>query len=162
MKLRTPSYLVLGMVRLGAKSGYAIKKATDISTRVFFRTSLAQVYPELGRLDAANLLTRREDPHGERSRSAYELTAKGDEALLGWLRSDRFADTQLRDEGLLRLFLADALPHEEQVVLVRRMRGGSWMASSKIMAIIRRCTVTSLSMSPALMRSQNSATWSPT
>jgi len=122
MKLRTPSYLVLGMVRLGAKSGYAIKKATDISTRVFFRTSLAQVYPELGRLDAANLLTRREDPHGERSRSAYELTAKGDEALLGWLRSDRFADTQLRDEGLLRLFLADALPHEEQVVLVRRMR----------------------------------------
>jgi len=29
MKLRPPSYLVLGMLRLGAKSGYAIKKATE-------------------------------------------------------------------------------------------------------------------------------------
>lgn len=45
MKLRPPSYLVLGMLRLGARSGYAIKKATDISTRVFFPTSLAQVIP---------------------------------------------------------------------------------------------------------------------
>src|SRR5207248_9293619 len=49
MKLRPPSYLMLGMVRLGAKSGYAIKKATDVSTRVFWPTSLAQVYPELAR-----------------------------------------------------------------------------------------------------------------
>ena len=122
MKLRPPSYLVLGMLRLGAKSGYAIKKATDLSTRVFFPTSLAQVYPELARLESDGLVTRREDPHGGRSRSAYELTARGEEALLAWLGSERFARTQLRDEGLLRLFFADALPHEDQIALVRRMR----------------------------------------
>jgi DNA-binding PadR family transcriptional regulator len=122
MKLRPSSYLVLGMLRLGAKSGYAIKKATDISTRVFFPTSLAQVYPELARLAGDGLATRREDPHGGRSRSAYELTNQGEEALAAWLRSERFAPTQLRDEGLLRLFLADALPHEDQIALVRRMR----------------------------------------
>ena len=122
MKLRPPSYLVLGMLRLGAKSGYAIKKATDISTRVFFPTSLAQVYPELARLESEGLVTRREDPHGGRSRSAYELTGRGHEALLAWLRSERFAPTQFRDEGILRLFFADALPHDDQVALVRRMR----------------------------------------
>lgn len=122
MKLRPPSYLVLGMVRLGAKSGYAIKKATDISTRVFFPTSLAQVYPELARLETAGLLARRDDPHGARSRSAYELTGKGEEALSAWLGSERFAATQLRDESLLRLFFADALPHEEQIALLRHMR----------------------------------------
>jgi DNA-binding PadR family transcriptional regulator len=121
-KLRPPSYLVLGMLRLGAKSGYAIKKATDISTRVFFSTSLAQVYPELARLQGDGHVTRREDPQGGRSRSAYELTGQGEEALLAWLRSERFAPTQLRDESLLRLFLADALPHEGQIALVRRMR----------------------------------------
>jgi DNA-binding PadR family transcriptional regulator len=122
MKLRPPSYLVLGMLRLGAKSGYAIKKATDISTRVFFPTSLAQVYPELARLESSALVTRREDPHGSRSRSAYTVTAEGEEALVAWLRSTRFSPTQLRDEGVLRLFLADALSHEDQIGLVRRLR----------------------------------------
>lgn len=128
MKLRPPSYLVLGMLRLGAKSGYAIKKATDISTRVFFPTSLAQVYPELARLEGDALVTRRNDPHGGRARSAYELTDRGEEALLAWLRSERFAPTQFRDEGLLRLFFADALPHDDQIALVRRMRDRAWAA----------------------------------
>jgi PadR family transcriptional regulator, regulatory protein AphA len=122
MKLRSPSYLVLGMLRLGARSGYAIKKATDISTRVFFPTSLAQVYPELARLESDGLVTRREDPHGGRARSAYELTDRGEEALVAWLRSERFVPTQLRDEGLLRLFFADALSDADQLALVRRMR----------------------------------------
>jgi DNA-binding PadR family transcriptional regulator len=110
------------MLRLGAKSGYAIKKATDISTRVFFPTSLAQVYPELARLESGGLVTRREDPQGRRSRSAYDLTAEGEAALLAWLRSERFAPTQFRDEGLTRLFFADALPRDEQIALVRRLR----------------------------------------
>jgi DNA-binding PadR family transcriptional regulator len=139
MKLRPPSYLVLGMLRLGAKSGYAIKKATDISTRVFFPTSLAQVYPELARLKRDGLVTRHEDPHGGRSRSAYEVTNQGEKALLAWLRSERFASTQLRDEGLLRLFFADALPHEDQIMLVRRMRDRArdaegWMRSEVLPA----------------------------
>lgn len=122
MKLRPPSYLILGMLRLGATSGYAIKKATDISTRVFFSTSLAQVYPELARLESDGLVTRRDDPHGGRSRSAYEPTEQGEKALVAWLRSERVAPTQLRDESLLRLFFADALPLAEQVVLLRGMR----------------------------------------
>jgi DNA-binding PadR family transcriptional regulator len=122
VKLRPPSYLVLGMLRLGAKSGYAIKKATDISTRVFFPTSLAQVYPELSRLESAGLVTRHDDPHGGRARSAYDLTPEGEEALLAWLRSERFASPQFRDEGLTRLFFADALPQDDQIALVRRLR----------------------------------------
>jgi DNA-binding PadR family transcriptional regulator len=110
------------MLRLGAKSGYAIKKATDISTRVFFPTSLAQVYPELARLESAGLIARRDDPHGGRSRSAYDLTPEGEKALLAWLRSERFVPTQFRDEGLTRLFFADALSHDEQIALMHRLR----------------------------------------
>ena len=121
IKLRTPSYIVLGMLRLGARSGYAIKKATDISTRVFLPISLAQIYPELARLAEAGLVTRRDDSQGRRSRSAYTATEDGEEALLAWLRSPRFAPTQFRDEGILRLFFADALPHAEQIELVARM-----------------------------------------
>ncbi len=121
MKLRALSHLMLGMLRLGATSGYAIKKATDLSTRFFWPTSLAQVYPELAKLEQSGLVSRRDDPHGGRSRSAYSLTPDGEEALLAWLRSEREAPTQVRDEGILRLFFADALPSEEQLALIRRL-----------------------------------------
>jgi len=123
MKLTPSSYLTLGMVRLGARSGYAVKKAADASTRYFWPTSLAQVYPELARLTEAGLLIRREDPRGSRERYAYELTDKGEEALLAWLRSAHEAPTVFRDEGVLRLFFADALPAEDRLALVRRLRG---------------------------------------
>lgn len=122
MKLTPSSFLILGMVRLGASSGYAIKQTADVSTRYFWPTSLAQVYPELARLVQAGLLTRREDPQGARERYAYELTDRGQEALEGWLRSPTQRPTQFRDEGVLRLFFADALPGEDQLALILRLR----------------------------------------
>jgi DNA-binding PadR family transcriptional regulator len=140
MKLRPSSYLVLGMVRLGARSGYAIKKATDISTRVFFSTSLAQVYPELDRLHTAGFTTRQDDPHGRRSRLAYTITEEGEEALRAWLRSAaRSGPTLFRDENLMRLFFADALPPEEQLMLVQRLHqqardAQQWMETEVIPA----------------------------
>jgi DNA-binding PadR family transcriptional regulator len=122
MRLKPPAYLMLGMLRLGARSGYAIKKAADVSTRFFWPTSLAQVYPELARLESQGLVIRREDPRGARARSAYEITEEGEAALLEWLRSTLEAPLQFRDEGVLRLFFADALSHEDQLTLVRRLR----------------------------------------
>ena len=122
MKLRPISYLVLGMVRFGATSGYAIKKAADAGTSAFWPTSLAQVYPELGRLEEAGLLSRSDDSHGARTRARYELTEAGEEALLAWLRSSQEAPPQMRFEGMLRSFFADALPKEEQLELLRRQR----------------------------------------
>ena len=122
MKLRPPSFLMLGLLRMGATSGYAVKKAADVSTRFFWPTSLAQVYPELACLQSAGLVSRREDPHGARARSAYEITDEGQTALLAWLRSEHHTPMQFRDEGMLRLFFADALPAEDRLALVRRLR----------------------------------------
>jgi DNA-binding PadR family transcriptional regulator len=119
MPVRSSTNLVLGMLRMGAGSGYAIKKFSDLSTRYFWATSYAQVYPELARLEEEGLVERREEPRGARRRSVYEVTPAGRRALLGWLRSRRMAPPQVRIEGLLRLFLADSLPGEEQVELVR-------------------------------------------
>lgn len=51
MKLRPASHLMLGMIGLGARSGYAIKQAADVSTRFFWpmylERRLAQVESEL-------------------------------------------------------------------------------------------------------------------
>jgi DNA-binding PadR family transcriptional regulator len=122
IKLSPTSYLVLGMVRLGVRSGYAIKKVADGSTQNFWPISLALVYPELARLDGAGLLKRRSDPRGGRARSAYTITAKGERALVAWLRSPKVAPIQIRDEAMLKLFLADALDEEEQLALVGTLR----------------------------------------
>jgi DNA-binding PadR family transcriptional regulator len=122
IKLSPTSYLVLGMVRLGINSGYAIKKTADVSTQNFWPISLALVYPELARLEEGGLLRRRSDPRGGRARSAYSITAKGEKALGAWLRSPKVAPVQIRDEALLKLFLADALGDEDQLALIRSLR----------------------------------------
>lgn len=110
------------MLGFGARSGYAIKKATDVSMRFFWPTSLAQVYPELARLEEDGLVTRHDDSQGARTRSAYEVTADGEAALQEWLRSSSEAPPRFRDEGMLRLYFADALSPPEQLELVRRLR----------------------------------------
>jgi DNA-binding PadR family transcriptional regulator len=122
MKARPSSFFILGMLRLGATSGYAIKKATDISMRYFWPTSLAQVYPELGRLEEQGMVVRHDDSHGNRARAAYEVTEQGKEAMLEWLRGTEEEPLRLRDEGILRLYFADALPLPDQLRLARRLR----------------------------------------
>ncbi len=89
---------------------------------VFWATTFAQIYPELARLERDGYLSHREDPHGARPRRAYTLTAKGERALLSWLRRSRIPPMELRDEGLLRLAFADHLPRAEAITLVRRLR----------------------------------------
>jgi DNA-binding PadR family transcriptional regulator len=122
VKLKPISLMVLGMLRLGATSGYAIKKAADASTNSFWPVSLAQVYPELARLEEHGLVTRHEDPQGARARSAYELTDDGEAALVEWLRAPQETQIQFRVEGMLRFFFADALPKSDQVELARAAR----------------------------------------
>jgi len=122
IKLRPVSFLILGMVRFGIRSGYAIKRGADAGISFFWPVSLAQIYPELRRLDEAALLVKHDDPQGSRARAAYELTAAGEEALQNWLRSPVEALPQVRYEGMLRAFFSDALPLEEQLEAVSRQR----------------------------------------
>ncbi len=123
IKLSPTSYLVLGMVRLGFRSGYAIKKIADQSTQNFWPTSLALIYPELARLEKGGLLSRRSDPQGGRARSAYSITEQGESALSAWLNAERVPSVQIRDEAMLKLFMADALAEPgDQLELIRRLR----------------------------------------
>src|SRR5829696_1937320 len=122
MRLRPGSYLILGMLDRGIRTGYAIKRTVDRSTRFFWAASLAQVYPELAALEADGYITGTDEPQGNRPRKTYHLTDKGRTALGDWLRSERIPDFEQRDEGLLRLFFADALPPEEALQLIRRLR----------------------------------------
>ena len=131
MRLKPSAYLVLGMLRGGVGTGYAIKRAVDRSTRFFWSTSFAQVYPELARLERQGYIVGRSDPRGGRPRRVYEPTQKGKQALDSWLRSPRVPSFEFRDEGLLRLFFADALPAEVAITLVGRLRDHAAQADQR-------------------------------
>jgi DNA-binding PadR family transcriptional regulator len=122
MRLKPSSYLILGMLARGIETGYAIKRAVDRSTRFFWAASYAQVYPELAALENDGYVVSADEPHGARPRKIYRLTDRGRTVLGDWLRSERTPEFEFRDEGLLRLFFADALPPEEALELVTRLR----------------------------------------
>ena len=110
--------VILGMLKLGAPTGYEIKKAIDGSTRFFWTASYGQIYPELKRLQREGLVRSRQEPRGQVKRTFYELTPKGEEALHEWL-TDTDTIFEIRDEGLLRLFFSDVLPQENVLANLR-------------------------------------------
>src|SRR3954447_15858931 len=114
--------VILGMVRLGRRTGYEIKQLVDVSVRFFWAASYGQIYPELRRLEDAGLLTGEDAASNGRRRRAYELTERGEEALDAWLRSDAPPLFEMRDEGLLKAFFSDGVPAEDRLGNVRAMR----------------------------------------
>ena len=120
--MKPGSYLILGMLQRGVRTGYAIKRAVDVSTRFFWAASLAQVYPDLAALEESGYVVSADEPRGRRPRKTYRLTDQGDEALADWLRSEREPHFEWRDEELLRLFFADAMPPEDALDMVVRAR----------------------------------------
>jgi PadR family transcriptional regulator AphA len=120
-QLSATAYVILGFVRNEPRSGYEIKAVVDNSTRFFWAASYGQIYPELKRLSEAGLVTGSDAPTGGRKRTVYEITADGEEELRAWLRQEP-ETFEMRDEGLLKLFFADALPREEALAILRSMR----------------------------------------
>ena len=116
------SKVVLGMLRLGKRTGYEIKQLVEVSTRFFWAASYGQIYPELKRLEAEGLIEGADASAGGRQRRAFELTGSGDEALDAWLRSGEVPLFEMRDEGLLKLFFSDSMTAAEKLALVRAMR----------------------------------------
>ncbi|MEA2420720.1 MAG: hypothetical protein QOE60_2926, partial [Thermoleophilaceae bacterium] len=77
--------------------------------RFFWAASYGQIYPELNRLSEAGLVKGKTDPASGRRRTVYSLTAAGRRALEDWLAQEP-ETFETRDEGLLKLFFADAAP----------------------------------------------------
>ena len=113
---------VLGMVALGARSGYDIQRAAERSVRFFWALGAPQVYAELKRLEADGHIAGRDDARGRRPRRLYEITESGHGALHHWLTGNDVATLEIRDGELLRLFLADALEPGEALDLVAAIR----------------------------------------
>ena len=121
-ELSPTATVILGLLRFRPRSGYGIKQSVELSTRFFWGASFGQIYPELGRLEAAGLVTLEHRQESGRRRKVYRLTPAGEAVLDEWLRSEDTGLFQYRDEGLLRLFFGDLGSPADALENVRRMR----------------------------------------
>jgi PadR family transcriptional regulator, regulatory protein AphA len=127
--------VILGMLKLGVRTGYEIKKAIDTSTRFFWGASFGQIYPELRRLRDAGLIEGRDVPRGQVKRTVYALTTAGEQALHEWLTDTESFTFEMRDEGLLRLFFGDTLSPDEVVANLRAQQGFLEMVLARLREI---------------------------
>ncbi|HEV2857939.1 MAG TPA: PadR family transcriptional regulator [Solirubrobacterales bacterium] len=132
--LSPTAYVILGVVRGQPRSGYEIKALVDNSTRFFWAASYGQIYPELKNLAEAGLIVGSDSPTGGRRRTVYEITADGEEELRAWLRQPPHT-FEIRDEGLLKLFFAAALPRQEALEILRAMRAQRLAVHERLRAI---------------------------
>jgi DNA-binding PadR family transcriptional regulator len=132
--LNPTAYVILGFVRNQPRSGYEIKALVDNTTRFFWAASYGQIYPELKRLSEAGLIVGSDSPTGGRKRTVYEITADGEEELRAWLRQEP-ETFEMRDEGLLKLFFADALPRTEALTILRSMRARRGAVHDQLLAL---------------------------
>lgn len=120
--LPVPAYVVLGMISLGAQSGYEIKQGVERSIRFFWTISQAQIYPSLQRLEREGLITGREVPTGRRRRRIFEITGAGRAELRAWLAGTEPIPFELRDVGMLKLFFADLSSSSDAQELLEAVR----------------------------------------
>jgi PadR family transcriptional regulator AphA len=117
------TWAVLGLLGSRPMSGYDIKRAVDRTIRHFWAASYGQIYPELKRLEEAGWIAGKDADRGGRTRRLYRITAAGRRQLEGWLHGFE-TRIEMRDESLLRLFFADALPTDEAFGLLAARREG--------------------------------------
>src|ERR1700709_2054003 len=121
MELSPTAYVILGMISREPRSGYEIKALVDDTTRFFWAASYGQIYPELKRLSGAGLGQGAELPPRGRPRAPPRAPPPRAAERKGG-RGEPPSTCEMREEGLLKLFFADALPREEAVSILGAMR----------------------------------------
>ena len=105
LKLNDTSYAVLGMIALFDQvTPYDLKVFAALSVGNFWPLHQAQLYGEPERLAKAGYVTEEREKTGRRRR-LYSITGDGRRALEEWLAEPTSQISELRDPGLLRLFM---------------------------------------------------------
>jgi len=118
----TSRYALLGLLSLGPRSGYDLKKLIDGSIAHFWSESFGQIYPILRGLEAEGLARRRsERQNGKPDRQVYSLTSRGREELQRWLQHPARPEG-FRSELLLKLFLGAHVPLDATVRQIQEFR----------------------------------------
>jgi PadR family transcriptional regulator, regulatory protein AphA len=122
----TTSYAVLGMLAIRPWSAYELNKQLRRSLAYCWPKTQSVLYDEPKRLAALGWARSRSEPAGRRTRTVYEITPAGQEALREWLATEPAAP-RFEIEPMLRLLFADQGTKEDALAAVRSM--AEWAAA---------------------------------
>jgi PadR family transcriptional regulator AphA len=105
-RLSTTGFAILGLLALRPFSAYELAQQVHRGVRYMLPASERNLYAEPKRLAAAGLVRMRREQVGKRSRTIYEITPAGRQALRRQLATPP-APPQLEFEALQRLVYAD-------------------------------------------------------
>jgi PadR family transcriptional regulator, regulatory protein AphA len=105
-RLSATSLAILGLLALRPWSAYQLTRQIQRSLRYMLPASERNLYAEPKRLAAAGLVQIRQEPAGRRSRTVYEITAAGRDALRRQMGTPP-APPELEFEAMQRLVFAD-------------------------------------------------------
>jgi DNA-binding PadR family transcriptional regulator len=115
-------YAVLASLAQTPRSGYDITQWFAHVTRHFCAFGHSSIYPTLADLERRGLVTYTEMPSDQGpARKVYQLTPGGRKALLQWVKEPA-ADSEVRDEQLLKALCYGFIPPESAVELLQQAR----------------------------------------
>ena len=115
----TTEMAVMGLLALGARTGYDVRQECEQKLSHFWSESFGQIYPVLRALHERGWVSR--EPAAGPGPTKYEhaLTEEGRAALRQWIASPP-QPMRVRNELLLKLFLGRMVDGEQLVELLRR------------------------------------------
>jgi len=113
--------LCLGVLSMGERSGYEIKKTVEESFHHFFRAGYGSIYPALAELERTGLVAGREvAQEGRPAKRVYGITGTGRE-LLGRALAGEEPRHAVRSEFLVLMYFAHLLPAERLATVLDTM-----------------------------------------
>jgi DNA-binding PadR family transcriptional regulator len=121
--LTTTEAALLGVLTIGAMSGYDLKKTIDASVGYFWGPAKSGIYALLPRLVASGLATSREVAQsGRPDKRIYRITARGRSALRSWIEETPAPPDPDRNPLLLKLFFGSLTSPDVLVEQIRERR----------------------------------------
>jgi DNA-binding PadR family transcriptional regulator len=114
---------ILGLLRLGERSGYDLSKMVRGSVGYFWSPAQSQIYAVLPRLVQAGLATRRGVRQtGKPDKQIYRITKRGIAALDAWLNDPETEPAAVKNPFLLKLFLGEFMSREAVIAHIKQAR----------------------------------------
>lgn len=115
-------YILLGLLRHEAMSGYDLKKRIDLSVSRFWEVGYAQIYPTLRTLEQRELVTKRSGGRsGGPDKYVYSITEQGRDVLELWLRQPGDRE-YTKYEILVKLFFGSSMSPNENIARIEDFR----------------------------------------
>ena len=117
--MRTLKYAILGLLMRKNMSGYDLNKEFNTALIEFWSAKHSQIYPELKKLLAEELVEYKIEISGDvLEKKIYSITEKGRKEFLDWLNRDDMIDPTPKDVFHLRMYFSENLSDEEVIKLL--------------------------------------------